>query len=178
MNKIIRKFFFAWQQDKEKAFLENQAREGYLLSRVGFGWYEFYEDIKQEVIYQMDFQILNPKKEEEYLSLFEEWHFVDKFGTWYYFRKVVQNDKEKENAELYMDYHSKREMFKRLFVFLFLVSLPLYYQVLILFPNLSKSFPHYFFFYQIFIYLVLALHLFAIFHFMAIYLSMKNHMKE
>lgn len=178
MNKIVRKFFFAWQQEKEQAFLEKYAKEGYMLSKVGFGRYEFHQDVKQEVVYQMDFQILDPKKEEEYLSLFEEWEFVDKFGTWYYFRKVIHEPSERENAKLYMDYHSKRDMFKRLFVFLFLVSLPLYYQVVILFPNLSITFPHYFFFYQIFIYLLLVLHVYAVFHFIAIYITMKNQMKE
>ena len=69
--------FFAWQIDKEKQFLEDMALEGYILSKVRFGKYEFEECEQKSVTFQFDFQILHKNKEEEYLSFFKDWNFVE-----------------------------------------------------------------------------------------------------
>lgn len=65
--KIVNRWFFVWQEDKERAFLEDMAVMGYVLEKVGMGRYEFWEDEAQLRTYQFDFRGLSRIPEEEYL---------------------------------------------------------------------------------------------------------------
>lgn len=154
-----RKLFFVWQQDKEKRYLEDKAREGLLLRRVGFGWYEFNQTEPKELIYDFDFQIVSNKNEKEYLSFFEDWEYVTRFGGWYYFRKVASNE-----SSLYSNNETKRKMYNQLIGFLLLVAFPLYYQVIFLFPKLKEQgeFSPFYQVFQTIIYVFLLLHFYAL----------------
>ncbi len=132
---VIRKMFFAWNMDKEKLFLEQKAKEGLLLLKVGFGKYVFKETKPLDMVYQFDFRLLHKKEEEEYISIFRDWEFVQRTGGWYYFRKIRDGGVDK----VFSDVSSVRSMYRRLLGFLALIGFPLYYQLLILFPRVTES---------------------------------------
>lgn len=162
MSKTVKKLFFAWQIPQEKAFLEEMARQGYFLTECKFGKYIFEEKEPCEVVYDFDFQILHKDEEEEYLSLVEGWTYVARYGSWYYFYK----DKELgEPYSIYTNNESRQAMFRRLLIFLLIVGLPLYINLLVIFPNQPAAdfepFKFYFFF-RILTVILIFLHTYAL----------------
>ncbi len=178
MRITIKKIFFAWQMEKEQAWLEEKAREGLILESIGIFKYHFIESKPQDLVYQFDFQFISKKNEDEYLALFEGWNMVDKLGSWYYFCKV----REGEGKDvIFSDNDSKRQMFRRLLLFLALVGFPLLYQVLFIFPSLDLSettFPKFYFFFRIVIYLTACLYTFAVLKIIIIYKKLYRSIKE
>lgn len=176
--KKVSKLFFVWQSNKEKEWLESMALQGYILDKVTFFKYVFREEESKDMVYQFDFQILNKKSEPDYLELFKDWTLVSKFGSWYYFSKIREgNNKD----EIYSDENSKSEMFKRVLVFLLIVGFPLYYQSIIMFPNMESSrleFPSFYYFFRIIVYIVLALHTYALINVFLIYRTYRKALKE
>ncbi len=173
-----RKVFFAWQADKEKQWLEDLAKQGYVLEDIKLFTYTFSKQEPQDLVYQFDFQILSKANEAEYLELFEDWTFIKRFGGWYYFRKP----KDSTNTnEIYNDNISKSAMFKRIIGFLALVGFPLYYQVIFVFPNMESNrlaYPNFYFFLRIIVVIFLVLHLLASLRIFAVYLSYKKKISE
>jgi hypothetical protein len=177
MDRMIKKVFFAWQLEKEKAFLEEKAKEGLLLKKVGFFRYYFEESDSRDVVYQFDFQIIQRKNEEEYLSLYQDWELVDRYGSWYYFRK----DNDGKTTEIFNDIDSKRKMFLRLLGILFLIGFPLYYQTIILFPSIivqEGELGTFYSVFRVFAFMLMILHIFASFRILIYYLSLKNNISE
>jgi len=177
MDKVIKKFFFAWQLEKEKAFLEEKAKEGLLLKKVGFFRYYFEETESRDVVYQFDFQILHKKDEAEYLSVYQDWEFVSRFGSWYYFRK----NNDGNSIELFNNIESKRKMFLRLLGILFIVGFPLYYQTLIMFPTIIAEEGGLSAFYNVFrpiAAILMLLHLLASLRIFMYYISLRNSISE
>jgi hypothetical protein len=87
---------------------------------------------------------------------------VKRFGGWYYFYKPKSHD---NSDRIYSDNQSKSAMFRRLAGFLALVGFPLYYQVLFVFPNMDAgklSYPGFYFFFRLFAWILMAVHLFAV----------------
>jgi hypothetical protein len=159
---VKHKVFFAWNMDKEQTWLEELARQGYILKDTKLFTYYFEKTEPQDVVYQFDFQILRKKEKAEYLELFQDWTFVTRFGGWYYFYKPKSHDK---SDRIYSDNRSKSAMFRRLLGFLVLVGFPLYYQMLFVFPHLDAgklSFPGFYFFFRILALILMAVHLFAV----------------
>jgi hypothetical protein len=177
----IKKWFWVWNQEQEKKFLEEKAKEGLMLSSVGLGAYYFEESEPTKTVYQMDFRGLGQKiSEEEYLQIYEDagWRLVSKFGGWYYFS---QDWKEGIDLSIFNDNSSKAEVYKRILGFLFLTGFPLYYQVIIMFPNLPDSkfeFPGFYFYFRIIIVILVILHLFAVQKIFRMYLRFKKDIKE
>jgi hypothetical protein len=158
---IKRKLFLAWQMDKEKAWLEEMALQGYVLEEVGFATYTFSKQEPKNLVYQFDFQIISKKNEGDYLSCFEDWNYVGRVSGWYYFYKENNGN---GNVDIYNDNQSKATMFRRLLGFLFLTAIPLYYQLFILFPNLDNndlSFPSFYSILKILVIILVSLHAFA-----------------
>lgn len=169
---VIKKLFFAWNMDKEKAFLETKAQEGLKLVRVGFGRYEFIESEPEDIVYQFDFRMIGKKDEEEYLSVFEDWEMVQRFGGWYYFRK----QRDGKNDQIFSDVTSVKQLYIRLIGFLLLVAFPLYYQVLFMFPSMTSE-GGISTFYMIFrpvVYVLLAIHLYAIIKLLLVFRLLNN----
>ncbi len=93
--KRINKWFWVWNLEEEKAFLEEKAREGLILKKVSLGSYVFEESEPRGLIYQMDFMGLDQKiSEDEYLQLYEDagWNLIGKLGGWYYFSQESSED--------------------------------------------------------------------------------------
>lgn len=156
---IIRKLFFAWNMDKEKQFLEDQAKKGLKLFKVSLGKYTFIEADPEDVVYQFDFQMLGKADLEEYLSMCEDWELVQQFGGWLYLRKPSDG---KENR-IYSNVQSVKSMYHRLMGFLLLVGFPLYYQTFIMFPILrEEGIGTFYKYFMPFAYVLTFLHLFAL----------------
>lgn len=181
MKKVVRKIFFAWNEEKEKEFLEEMALKGYRLVKVQLGKYIFEKDEPKKLIYQFDFRSFDKMSEEEYLQIYEDdgWSFMFRFGGWYYFSRERNN--EEIDLSIFNNNESKRAKYKRLIFFLFLTGFPLYYQTLIFFPLMSESkleFPRFYFFFRIIALILTGLHIFAVTKIVYMYRKMKNDIKE
>lgn len=179
--KKIKKWFWVWNQEEEKKFLEQKAKEGLILTKVGLGVYYFEEGKVQKLTYQMDFRGLGQKiSEEEYLQIYEDagWKLVSKIGGWCYF---YQEWKEDIDLSIFNDNDSKAGVYKRLLIFLFITGFPLYYQTIIMFPNMLESkleFPKFYFFFRIIAFIITILHVLAVLKILRMYGKLKNNIRE
>lgn len=85
MSNTITKFkwFWAWQDDKEEAWLGEMARAGWHLQALGLpGFYTFVAGEPRDDVYRLDF-VINQK---DNLPQDEGWKFVGRMGGWQYFR--------------------------------------------------------------------------------------------
>lgn len=181
MKRVVRKLFFAWNEEKEKLFLEEMALKGYRLVKVQLGKYTFVEDKPKRLIYQFDFRSLNKMSEEEYLQIYEDagWNFVFRFGGWYYFSR--EGNEEKIDLSIFSNNESKRAKYRRLILFLFLTGFPLYYQILIFYPNMAATkleFPKFYFFFRIIVLIFTGLHMYAVVKIVNMYRKLKRDIKE
>ncbi len=161
MQKIVRKWFWAWNDDKEEIFLEEMAAEGFKLVDVSIGKYMFIKDDPKKIRYQLDFKGLTKMKEAEYLQLYEDagWECVSRLGSWYYFAR--EYDEETPDISIFNDNKSRLEKYRRLILFLVITGFPLYYNVVILFPSLDNTefiFPKFYFFFRIIATVLVLLH--------------------
>ena len=116
-----RKWFWAWQDEKEEAWLAEMARLGLHLNDVPFpGSYQFKNGEPADYVYRLDYQSLKTKEKDSYLQLFADagWEQVGEMGGWVYFRYQVTNG---EAPEIYSDLESKIGKYQR--VMLYLVTL-------------------------------------------------------
>lgn len=161
MQKIVKKWFWAWNDDKEEIFLEEKAAEGYKLVGVSLGKYIFIEDEPKKIKYQLDFKGLSKMNEAEYLQLYEDagWECISRLGSWYYFAQ--EYDDETPDISIFNDNKSRLQKYRRIILFLLITGFPLYYNVIILFPSLDSTefvFPKFYFFFRIFATLLIILH--------------------
>lgn len=113
-----RKWFWAWQDEREETWLQDMAAQGYHLVDTNCpGVYDFVKGEPSETIYRLDFPYAAGQDLESYLQLFEDagWEHVGSMGGWQYFRKTVQPG---ESAEIYTDNESKIRKYQRLVTYL------------------------------------------------------------
>ena len=97
-NEIISKIkqFWAWQDEKEEAWLSEMAKQGLHLNNVPFpGNYHFKNGEPANFVYRLDYQALKTKDKDSYMQLFSDagWEQVGEIGGWKYFRyKVTQGE--------------------------------------------------------------------------------------
>ena len=111
------KWFWAWQDEKEEAWLSAMAREGWHLKELRLpGNYTFQSGNPREDHYRMDF-ITDRKNYQTYLQLFNDagWEHLGELGGWQYFR--MRGD-GKDIPEIYTDKDSKVQKYQRLFAYL------------------------------------------------------------
>ena len=118
-NELVRKnkWFWAWADDKEEAWLRQMARQGlHLVKAAPFGKYLFTRGERREVVYRLDY-IPSSKKDENYYQLFQDagWEHAGEMMGWQYWRKPVPEGGE---DEIFTDAESKVEKYKRLIAFL------------------------------------------------------------
>lgn len=181
MGKTVRKWFWVWNEDKEKDFLEEMALKGLRLVRVGFGKYIFEEDEPKKMIYQFDFKGIGKMKEGEYLQIYEDagWQFMSRFGSWYYFAR--EWNEEELDLSLFSNNESKRAKIKRILLFLLITGVPLYYQTIIMFPIMSGEkfeYPSFYFFFRIIIAVITVFHVLAVVKIINMYRKLKNPIME
>jgi len=121
---IKNKWFWAWQDEKEEAWLSEMARGGLHLEDIPFpGRYIFQEGVPTNYIYRLDYQSLKSKDKESYLQLFEDagWEHVGNMGGWVYFRILSNN---REAPEIYSDSESKMGKYQKIMIYL-VILLPI-----------------------------------------------------
>jgi hypothetical protein len=128
--KRVFKWFWAWQDEQEEAWLECMSRErGFHLSSVGpFGAYTFDVGLPQPMIYRLDYQYLKGQDEPGYLQLFEDagWEHVGQMANWHYFRRP---EVAGQPREIFTDPVSKAAKYRRLLPILALISIILVIQL-------------------------------------------------
>jgi hypothetical protein len=110
---IKRRIFWAWEDDREVAWLSSMSREGWHLAAMRYGFsYHFLKGEPQNYVYQLDYQY-NLADESEYVSIFEAggWEYLGQFFYWRYFRKEALPG---EYPEIYTDPCSKIERNRRI----------------------------------------------------------------
>ncbi len=117
--KIERKFkwFWAWQDDKEEAWLEEMSRQGLHLKATGLpGIYDFERGEPGDYAYRLDYNTSH-KDRAYYLQLFQDagWEHCGRLGGWDYFRKPRKSG---ELMEIFSDRESKILKFNRLLTIL------------------------------------------------------------
>ncbi len=122
---IITKFrwFWAWNDEKEEAWLREMSQIGWHLSTVGIpGFYNFEQGFAKDYVYRLDY-ISNRKDYANYLQLFTDtgWDHLGEMSGWQYFRKESING---ENLEIYSDNESKANKYQRILLLLVII-LPL-----------------------------------------------------
>jgi len=129
-RKHVWKVFFAWQEEKEAAWLSAMSASGWHLNSVGLFNYSFVLGVPEDFIYQFDFIILKKADESEYLQMYADagWERIDRIGSWYYFRKPVSAG---GSLEIYTGKEGLKNKYKRLLLFLFLVTFPVFYNLFV-----------------------------------------------
>lgn len=110
-RKKTRKWFWAWDDQKEEVWLQRMAQEGWALEEYKWFQYTFKKVMPSKLVYQLDYQLGFPDK--SYFDLFEMdgWQLVSSFGGWYYFCK---EDDGTEKLEIFTDVHSRATKYIRL----------------------------------------------------------------
>jgi hypothetical protein len=140
-NKLIikRKWFWAWQDEKEEAWLTEMAQKGFMLENVNLpGRYVFRQAEPANYVYRLDYQSLKARDRDSYLQLFEDagWECVGGMGGWMYFRYLVQNG---DAPEIFSDLESKIGKYQRVMTYL-VILLPIF---VVMMPNLSSAAERY-----------------------------------
>ena len=133
--KYITKWFWAWQDEKEEAWLSTMASEGYHLETVTLpGRYKFRKGQPANITYRLDYQSLKAKDKDSYLQLFADtgWERVGEMGGWTYFRYEAANG---EAPEIYSDLESKIGKYQRVLTFL-AILLPM---MVVMAPNITSA---------------------------------------
>ena len=136
MNTIQKfKWFWAWQDEKEEAWLAEMAQQGFHLEKIELpGQYTFRQGKPGNYVYRLDFQTLRSKDRDSYLQLFADagWEHIGDMGGWVYFRHKVTDS---EIPEIYSDLDSKIGKYHRLLAYL-IIFLPI---MIIVLPNVSDT---------------------------------------
>lgn len=115
------KFFWAWQDEKEEAWLREMAQQGWHLVSPSYPCvYTFIQGEARDVAYRLDY-ITSRVDRGEYMQLFQDagWEHVGELVGWQYFRKDA---KPGEDPQIYTDPESKIDKYRRLFGFLIILT--------------------------------------------------------
>lgn len=132
---IKNKWFWAWNDEKEEAWLSEMAAQGLHLENVTLpGRYHFKKGEPANYIYRLDYQSLKTKDKDSYLQLFSDagWENVGEMGGWMYFRYLVKNGIA---PEIYSDLDSKIGKYQRVMTFL-AILLPM---MVVLLPSITAA---------------------------------------
>ena len=131
-------WFWAWDDEKEEAYLREMALGGWHFKSVTFpGYYAFEKGESRNDFYRLDF-LSNNKDKDNYLQLFEDagWSHVGEYGSWQYFRKTAIGE---ETPEIFTDNDSKVKKYGRVMMFL-IIFLPIYIVLLTRVNEASSTF--------------------------------------
>jgi len=124
------KIIFAWQDDREEKWLEQQAAAGWHLQEVAPFVYTFRRGELARVIYRLDYKLTIDKDYQEYREIFQScgWELVTTMANWHYYRVSADNEAV---PEIYSNNHSRAQKYRRLltviipaFVIFFVVLSP------------------------------------------------------
>jgi hypothetical protein len=111
------RWFWAWEDEKEEAWLSEMAQKGWHFTQVAFpGRYTFEQGAPRPVAYRLDF-FTDHRDKADYLQLFQDagWEYAGEYGSWQYFRKEGQPG---EAPEIFTDNDSKARKYQRVIAIL------------------------------------------------------------
>lgn len=140
-NKLVSKWkwFWAWNDEQEEAWLSELSEQGLHLEGISFpGSYQFRKGEPEKYIYRLDYQSLKTKDKDSYLQLFSDagWENVGEMGGWMYFRIRANNG---EAPEIFSDLESKIGKYQRVLTYL-IILLPIF---VVLMPNTIRTAERY-----------------------------------
>lgn len=128
-------WFWAWDDDKEEAWLREMANKGWhFASFTGLWTYTFVQGEPRDVVYRLD-HLTKDKDKDDYIQLFQDagWEYAGQsFNGWQYFRKEAVNG---EAPDIFSDNESKARKYRN-FLFILIAILPIFIINII---NLNKS---------------------------------------
>jgi hypothetical protein len=90
-RRVIRKWFWAWEFDKEEAWLNEMAQRGWVLDKIDFAKFTFVECEKGEYTVRLEMLENAPSSAEgqDYIDFVEETgaEYIGNMLKWVYFRK-------------------------------------------------------------------------------------------
>lgn len=114
MRKVIRKWFWVWQFDKEVEWLNEMAAKGLGLVSVGWAKYEFEPCEPGEYVYQLELLEHAPShvESQQYIHFLEETgaEHVGSYMRWVYLRRK----RELGEFKLFSDYSTKIKHLNRM----------------------------------------------------------------
>lgn len=122
-RRSVRKFkaFWAWQDEKEEAWLRSMSQQGlHLTEPLAPIVYSFLEGEPRDLVYRLDYvQRMSGDERGRYLQLFQDagWEHLGANGGWQYFRKPVEAG---DAPEIFTDPESKVEKYKGLLAYMFI----------------------------------------------------------
>ncbi len=122
MKHIIHKLFWAWDFDKEEAWLNEMARKGLHLTEVGFCKYTFEEGAPGAYHIRLELldNLIGHKKSRAYIGFVEETgaEYVGSILRWVYFRK----NKTGGGFDLFSDIDSRIAHLKRVLLLIGIIG--------------------------------------------------------
>ncbi|NQS92234.1 MAG: DUF2812 domain-containing protein [Chloroflexi bacterium] len=134
------RWFWAWQDDKEEAWLAEMAKQGYHLADLPFpSRYHFNKGEPGDYVYRLDYRPLKSKEQESYLQLFADagWEHVGEMRGWIYFRIKATTE---QTSEIFSDLESKIGKYHRVLAYL-AIFLPLMVVMMTIFSSDDRSGP-------------------------------------
>jgi len=117
----VRKWFFAWQDEKQESWLGDMSRKGLHLKGFAlFGSFLFEQGPAREYSYRMDYSRDKPSEDYQQLILDAGWEHLGERNGWNYWRKEVKSG---QASEIFTDAESKLQKYQRLFT-TYTVSMP------------------------------------------------------
>jgi hypothetical protein len=112
------RWFWAWQETTEAAWLARKSAEGLHLTRPGiFGFYKFAAGEPKQYVYRLDFRAFGKEDLNKYIEIGHKagWEYLGQFGTWQYFRKDARITGDKEKTA---DKYTRIALYKRVITYL------------------------------------------------------------
>ena len=121
-TKVRWRLFWAWDDEKEEAWLREMARQGWHLRRPALLRYVFDRGEPADIVYKLDYNVLLRDRGEEYEALFRDagWEYVGQVASWHYFRTPAG---EGADPDIFTDTESRVAKYKRL-VWILVLLLP------------------------------------------------------
>ena len=112
-TKTFYKTFFAWQDEKEEKWLEEQAAQGWHLESAAPFFYTFRKGNPERVIYRLDYKLTVDKDYAEYTLIFQDshWELVTRMSNWHYYCIRPEND---QTPEIFSSSRTKAQKYRRL----------------------------------------------------------------
>ena len=97
-TKIVIKWFWVWDYEKEELWLNAMAQEGWALQRVGFCTYYFEKTEPGEYIVRLECR----KRDEGYVSFLSDMgaEYIGRVAMWVYFRRKSELGEFELNSDL------------------------------------------------------------------------------
>lgn len=133
-TKWFLKVIWAWQDEKEEKWLEQQALRGWHLISVAPFFYQFQRGNPRQVTYRLDYKVTIDKDYKEYQELFSDsgWELAATMSNWHYYRLEPSNE---QVPDIYNSNRARAQKYRRLLAGLFPV---LFVFFVVVFPRTTN----------------------------------------